>query len=646
MVSFASRSSSSSHCDLCDSCINCGGSGGDGDWVIQGQDIHHLEGHVSVGTSLKLAKFEINTPADDTDPLFHIRKDDMFPYMTVDQNGGVGLGVYGASYNLEVAGDAAFDLAIYHRGDANGDTYIGLDEDKFSLFTGDRELLRLDGTDDDDSVIVNPGGSSHVDFIVRAYGPTGPMNSIHVLGNGGRVGIGVDEPEGQLDVAGAIYMGSNLVYREPSASSYLRFLNHGAEIRGNGAVLFKAEKPGTEGTVTVNESGHNIDFQVRSQSDPEALWVDGQFGRVGVRTSSPQYALDVSGTARITGFRLENGASNGRVLTSDASGNGTWQDIPDGLEGSGTSGYLSRFTASNQLGNSVIYESGGNIGIGTSDPQAALHIAGPDASMQIVDDSLILEGAALRLDRDGGNQITIEADGVNATVNAEGADQFYVKMDSPYRFVIDDSCNVAIHGYEPLARLDVDGDLRLRHGVIWDNDSTKRIVFTNQYLDLRDTNEDTRLRVDADGNVGIWKLSPNSSYALHVGGDVLVEGIVYDNSKIARSSSAEPLGSALASLAGVNAVSYAVTRAEVEDKGLAADRHLSLDVKSLLDAVPEAARHLGDGVVGIEYSQLTPLLIEAIKELNLKTQRIDQLETELAELSELVERLLAVRGEQ
>ena len=48
-------------------------------------------------------------------------------------------------------------------------------------------------------------------------------------------------------------------------------------------------------------------------------------GGVGINTNAPNSALDVNGTATITGFRLSTAPSPGHVLTSDASGNGTWQ---------------------------------------------------------------------------------------------------------------------------------------------------------------------------------------------------------------------------------------------------------------------------------------------------------------------------------
>lgn len=68
-----------------------------------------------------------------------------------------------------------------------------------------------------------------------------------------------------------------------------------------------------------------------SNSSSWAGYFDGKSyfnGNVGIGTPSPTSKLDVVGTARVTGLQLPTGAATGRVLTSDASGNGTWQALP------------------------------------------------------------------------------------------------------------------------------------------------------------------------------------------------------------------------------------------------------------------------------------------------------------------------------
>jgi hypothetical protein len=48
-------------------------------------------------------------------------------------------------------------------------------------------------------------------------------------------------------------------------------------------------------------------------------------GGVGINKPNPAQALDVNGTAQMTGFKMTTSPAAGRVLTSDASGVGTWQ---------------------------------------------------------------------------------------------------------------------------------------------------------------------------------------------------------------------------------------------------------------------------------------------------------------------------------
>jgi hypothetical protein len=102
---------------------------------------------------------------------------------------------------------------------------------------------------------------------------------------------------------------------------------------------------------------------------------------VGINKDNPQPgALDVNGPAIVTGFQMAPGAGAGKVLISDASGNATWQvPTPGGaIGGSGTANYIPKFTGPAAIGNSAIYESGGNVGIGTSAPDAKLHIGDGD----------------------------------------------------------------------------------------------------------------------------------------------------------------------------------------------------------------------------------------------------------------------------
>jgi hypothetical protein len=79
---------------------------------------------------------------------------------------------------------------------------------------------------------------------------------------------------------------------------------------------------------------------------------------VGIKTTNPNYPLDVNGTVQMTGFRLPTGAANGYVLTSNGSGAGSWQ--PPSWTKSG----------------SDIYRTTGKVGIGTTSPGFPLTVNG------------------------------------------------------------------------------------------------------------------------------------------------------------------------------------------------------------------------------------------------------------------------------
>lgn len=78
-------------------------------------------------------------------------------------------------------------------------------------------------------------------------------------------------------------------------------------------------------------------------------------GNVGIGSVTPSTALDVNGTIRMIGFNIVSGAGANKVLTSDASGNGTWATA---------SGGSSQWTTANT--NDVYLPTNGNVGLGTT----------------------------------------------------------------------------------------------------------------------------------------------------------------------------------------------------------------------------------------------------------------------------------------
>lgn len=104
-------------------------------------------------------------------------------------------------------------------------------------------------------------------------------------------------------------------------------------------------------------------------------------GKIFVRPTSYGHLSDNHDVAII-------GATNGQFLqynsstdywVPSSSGNFTNLNVNNTgvvVSSGGTSGYLSKFTNSNSLADSLIYDNGTNVGIGTTNPQALVHISG------------------------------------------------------------------------------------------------------------------------------------------------------------------------------------------------------------------------------------------------------------------------------
>jgi hypothetical protein len=135
---------------------------------------------------------------------------------------------------------------------------------------------------------------------------------LSVLGN---LGVGVATPSVKLDVFGGTY-GS-------ASSSYLTTLSK---------TIFKIGNPST-GTALLSGIGPSVGLTrnvwLQSQSSDNTLQniiLNPAGGNVGIGTDNPVAKLQVNGQIKITG----GSPGAGKVLTSDAHGMGSWQNISGG----------------------------------------------------------------------------------------------------------------------------------------------------------------------------------------------------------------------------------------------------------------------------------------------------------------------------
>ncbi|MDI6798648.1 MAG: hypothetical protein QMD12_01460, partial [Candidatus Aenigmarchaeota archaeon] len=126
-------------------------------------------------------------------------------------------------------------------------------------------------------------------------------------------------------------------------------------------------------------------------SNSDRLWITSD-GNVGIGTTSPGAKLDIAGNirwsgtliggsvpwARLTSF--PSACPSGQYVTAVGSSL-TCSTPPGGVGGSGTTNYLAKWTAETTLGNSIIYDNGTNVGIGTSIPGYKLDVQGGDINV-------------------------------------------------------------------------------------------------------------------------------------------------------------------------------------------------------------------------------------------------------------------------
>lgn len=108
---------------------------------------------------------------------------------------------------------------------------------------------------------------------------------------------------------------------------------------------------------------------------------------VGIGTTTPSAELDVAGTIETEDLRVKTGATPGYVLTSDPSGNATWQAVPTG----GSDG---DWTIS---GDDLYPAVSGNVGIGTTVPGAPLHVNGNNWDLDATEGDFKIGNSTYRL---------------------------------------------------------------------------------------------------------------------------------------------------------------------------------------------------------------------------------------------------------
>lgn len=298
--------------------------------------------------------------------------------MRLTPEGNLGVGVATPQAKLDVAG------AIRARG--------GILFDDGTLMTSSGLAARASVGGEVQPLVAGTGTPNRMTKWTDGAGTLGDSAVTEV---GGNVGIGTSSPASILHLAGPNGV-TGITLETPGFHKY-RFQTvpgipnwGGLTLNGNYNAGWNLDDQATNGwffkldTRGGNASGQNNGlwlFRIPPGANPHTdegpvfgvSSGQGYFaGSLGIGTLSPQSKLEVLGDVRVTGSGNGVVFPDGTKQTTASTGGAA----AGGVSGSGTTNTVPLWTGATALGNSLITQAGGNVGIGTASPQAALDVTG------------------------------------------------------------------------------------------------------------------------------------------------------------------------------------------------------------------------------------------------------------------------------
>jgi len=303
-----------------------------------------------------------------------------------------------------------------------------------------------------------------VNYIAKFTSGSSVGNSV-IYESGSNIGIGTTTPNSKLNInsSGSLISGS-VVF----------------SVEGTQGSLFSVDDNLSGSLMSVNDvSGLPIlevfsdDRLVVGTYNSNALVVTGS--RVGIGTNVPIAKLQVSGN--ISGSSFTSSVSNGVGFLGTSSFSVTSSyalsaltasfalNASGGGGGSGTvtgsTNYISKFTSGTSVGNSVIYETGSNIGIGTTIPNSKLNI---NSSGSLVSGSVVFsvegtQGSLFSVDDNlSGSLMSVNDVSGLPILEVFSDDRLVVGTYNSNALVVTGS-RVGIGTNNPIAKLQVNGNI-------------------------------------------------------------------------------------------------------------------------------------------------------------------------------------------
>ncbi|MFH1688227.1 MAG: tail fiber domain-containing protein [bacterium] len=130
------------------------------------------------------------------------------------------------------------------------------------------------------------------------------------------------------------------------------------------------------------------------------------------------------------------------------------------------------------------------------------------------------------------------------------------------------------------------------------------------------------LASSTEAKMGIGTLTPTE--ALHVEGNICYTGTIGACSDGRYKQDVENLDDALDKVEHLRGVNYRWNTQQYPDKRFDDAEHVGFIAQEVQEVVPEIVQEHADGTLSVDYGRLTPLLVEAIKELRAENKELKQ----------------------